>query len=143
MAKAYTGRDGQLLLGSDILVKVTSWSFQADLEMLETTSLGESQRTFAPGVQSFSGTAALIYYTQDDSTNDASTLLRRLVTTSASGINSADTVTLTLRLVSGNSNSDVTLTAYIVSVSFAASVGEIVTAQINFQATGVLSAATI
>lgn len=143
MAKAYTGRDGQLLIGSDTLVKVTSWSFQADLEMLETTSLGESQRTFAPGVQSFSGTAALIYYTQDDSTNDASTLLRRLVTTSASGINSADTVTLTLRLVNGNSNSDVTLTAYIVSVSFAASVGEIVTAQINFQATGVLSAATI
>lgn len=143
MAKAYTGRDGQLLLGSDVLVKVTSWSLQADLELLETTSLGEAVRSFTPGIQSFSGSASLIYYKDTDGTNDASTLLRKLVRTGTGGVTTADAVTLTLRLVDGNSSSDVALTAYITSASFGASVGEVVSAQISFQATGALSTATV
>ena len=51
MAKIYTGRDGRLLLGSDTLVKVTSWTLQADLETLETTTLGDAQRSYVPGIQ--------------------------------------------------------------------------------------------
>lgn len=143
MAKAYTGRDGRLLLGSDVLVKVTSWSLQADLELLETTSLGEAVRSFTPGIQSFSGLASLIYYKDTDGTNDASTLLRKLVRTGTDGVTTADAVTLTLRLVDGNSSGDVALTAYVTSASFGASVGEVVSAQISFQATGALSTATV
>jgi len=141
MAKIFTGRDGRLLLGSDTLVKVTSWTLQADLETLESTTLGDAQRSYVPGVQSFSGSAALLYYTDTDETNDASTLLRKLVKTS--GVSSSDTVTLTLRLAGDLSNSDVTLTAYITSASIGASVGEIVSAQISFQGTGALTTATL
>jgi hypothetical protein len=143
MAKAYTGRDGQLLLGSDVLVKVTSWSLQADLELLETTSLGEAVRSFTPGIQSFNGSASLIYYKDTDGTNDASTLLRKLVRTGTAGVTTSDAVTLTLRLLDGNTSSDVTLTAYITSATFGAAVGEVISAQIGFQATGALTTATV
>jgi hypothetical protein len=54
-----------------------------------------------------------------------------------------DTVTMRLRLVEGNTNHDVEMTAYITSVSFGASVGEVSSAQINFQGTGALTAVTI
>jgi hypothetical protein len=134
MAKVYTGRDGRLLLGSDTLVKVTSWTLQADLETLEITTLGDAQRNYAPGVQGFSGSAALIYYTDDDGSNDASTLLRKIINTT--GVTTADIVSLTLRLVDGNTNSDVTLNAYITSASIGANVGEVCSAQISFQGTG-------
>jgi len=60
-----------------------------------------------------------------------------------SGVSSSDTVTMRLRLVDGASNSDVQLTAYITSVTFGASVGEVSSAQISFQATGALTAVTI
>lgn len=143
MAKAYTGRDGQLLLGSDVLVKVTSWSLQADLELLETTSLGDGVRSFTPGIQSFNGTASLIYYKGDDGSNDAGELLRKLVKTGSAGVSASDTVNLTLRLMDGNSSSDVTLAAYITSASFGAAVGEVVSAQISFQVTGALTTATV
>jgi len=46
-------------------------------------------------------------------------------------------------LVEGTTNHDVRLTAYITSVSFGASVGEVSSAQINFQATGALSEVSI
>lgn len=141
MAKIFTGRDGRLLLGSDTLVKVTSWTLQADLETLESTTLGDAQRSYVPGVQSFSGSASLLYYIDTDDTNDASTLLRKLVKTS--GVAASDTVTLTLRLAGDNGNNDVTLTAYITSASIGASVGEIVNAQISFQGTGALTTATL
>lgn len=143
MAKAYTGRDGQLLLGSNALVKVTSWTLQADLELLETTSLGDNLRTFTPGIQSFAGTASLIYYKADNGSIDASELLRKLVRTGTSGASAADAVTLTLRLADGSDLNDVSLTAFITSASIGASVGEIVSAQISFQATGALTAASL
>jgi hypothetical protein len=142
MAKAYTGRDGQLLLDSDLLVKVTSWQLQAELELLETTSLGEAVRSFTPGIQAFSGSASLIYYKADDGSIDASDLLRKLVKTGTAGVTTADAVTLTLRLADGSDLNDVRLTAYITSASIGATVGEIVSAQISFQATGALNAAS-
>lgn len=143
MAKAYTGRDGQLLLGGSALVKVTSWSMQAEVELLETTSLGDNLRSFTPGVQSFSGTASLIYYKADDGSIDASTLLRKLVKTGTDGVTTADAVTMTLRLADGSDLNDISLTAYITSAQIGAAVGEIVSAQISFQATGALSAASV
>lgn len=141
MATIYTGRDGRLLLGSDTLVKVTNWSLQADLETLECTTLGDSQRNYVPGVQSFSGSASLLYYLDTDGTNDASILLQKVIKTN--GITTADAVTLTLRFANGSTNNDVTITAYITSATIGASVGEIVKAQINFQGTGALTTVTI
>jgi hypothetical protein len=141
MAKIYTGRDGRLLIDGLEQVKVTNWSVTGNLETLETTSLGDSQRTYVPGVQEFNGSATLLYYNDGTGRNDAATALKKLL--KISGVTDSDTVDLRLRLVEGNANHDVRLTAYITSVSFGASVGEVSSAQISFQGTGALSEVTI
>jgi hypothetical protein len=141
MAKAYTGRDGRLLIDGLEQVKVTNWSMTGNLETLETTSLGDSQRSYVPGVQEFSGTATLLYYNDGTGRNDAATALKKIL--KITGVTESETVDMRLRLVDGNTNSDVSFTAYITSASFGASVGEISSAQISFQGTGALTAVTI
>ena len=141
MAKVFTGKDGRLLLDGIDHVKVTNWSLTGTLEMLETTSLGDSQRTYAPGVQDFSGSATLLYYNDGTGRNDAATALRTVLR--VGGVSDGDTVDMRLRLVEGNTNHDVQLATYITSVSFGASVGEVSSAQINFQGTGALSEVTL
>ena len=141
MAKVYAGRDGRLLIDGVEQIKVTNWQLSGSLEMLETTTLGDAQRSYAPGVQEFNGSAALLYYNDGTGRNDAATALKKVLR--VTGIDSADTVDLRLRLVEGTTNHDVRFTAYITSVTFGASVGEISSAQISFQATGALSEVTI
>jgi len=141
MAKVYTGRDGRLLLNGTKQIKVTNWSMTGNLETLETTSLGDSQRTYVPGVQEFNGSATLLYYNHGTGRNDAATALKKVL--KIGSVSESDTVDLRLRLVEGSTNHDVRLTAYITSVSFGASVGEVSSAQISFQGTGALTAVTI
>jgi hypothetical protein len=141
MAKVYTGRDGRLLIDGVEQIKVTNWSMTGNLETLETTSLGDSQRTYVPGVQEFNGNATLLYYNDGTGRNDAATALKKVL--KIGSVSESDTVTMRLRLVENNSNHDVQLTAYITSVSFGASVGEVSSAQITFQGTGALTAVTI
>jgi hypothetical protein len=141
MAKIFTGKDGRLLLDDLEQVKVTNWSLTGNLEMLETTSLGDNQRTYCPGLQEFSGSATLLYYNDDAGRNDASTALRKVLR--VDGVSQGDTVDMRLRLLEGSTNRDVRLTAYITSVSFGASVGEVSSAEINFQGTGALTAVTV
>ena len=141
MAKFYTGRDGRLLIDGTEQIKVSNWSLTGNLEVLETTTLGESQRSYTPGVQEFSGSATLLYYKDDAGRNDAASALRKVVR--IAGVTEADSVTLVLRLVDGTVTNQVQLTAYITSVSFGASVGEVTSAQISFQATGALSEVTL
>jgi hypothetical protein len=141
MAKMYTGRDGRLLIDGTEQIKVTNWNLSGSLEMLETTTLGDSQRTYTPGVQEFNGTATLLYYNDDTGRNDAATALKKVI--KIAGVSASDVVTLTLRFVDGNTTNDVRLTAYITSASFGASVGEVSRAEISFQGTGALTAVTI
>ena len=141
MAKVYTGRDGRLLLDGTEQIKVTNWTLTGSLEMLETTTLGESQRTYTPGIQEFNGSATLLYYNDGTGRNDAAVALKKVLR--ISGVSDGDTVDMRLRLVEGSTNHDVRLTTYITSVTFGASVGEVSSAQINFQATGALSEVTI
>ncbi len=141
MAQVFTGRDGRLLIDGTEQVKVTNWSLTGSLEVLETTTLGDSQRSYTPGVQEFSGTATLLYYVDDSGSNDAASVLKEVLKTGA--VASTDTVDLRLRLVQGTSNKDVRLNAYITSVTYGASVGDVTSAQISFQGTGALTAVTI
>jgi hypothetical protein len=115
---------------------------QADLETLETTTLGDNIRSYTPGLQAFSGSATILYYKDDNGSINTSGLLNKLVKTGSSGVSASDTVSLTLRLADGGDLNDVTITAYITSASIGASVGEIVSAQISFQGTGALTTAS-
>jgi hypothetical protein len=141
MTKAFTGKDGRLLLDDVEQIKVTNWSLTGNLEMLETTSLGDNQRSYCPGVQDFSGSATLLYYNDGAGRNDAALVLRKVLR--IDGVSEGDTVDMRLRLVEGSVEHDVRLSTYITSVSFGASVGEVSSAQINFQGTGALAAVTL
>jgi hypothetical protein len=141
MAKVYTGRDGRLLIDGVSQLKVSNWTLTGSLEVLETTTLGQAQRSYVPGVQEFNGSATLLYYKDDEDRNDAATALKKILR--VDGVASTDTVTLRLRLRDGTIVNDVELTAYITSVSFGASVGEVTRAEISFQGTGALTAVTI
>lgn len=137
----YTGRDGRLLIDGTEQIKVTNWSLSGSLEMLETTTLGDSQRNYAPGVQEFNGSATLLYYNDGTGRNDAALALKKVLR--ISGVSDGDTVDMRLRLVEGSTNHDVRLTTYITSFSFGASVGEVSSAQISFQGMGALIEVTI
>ena len=142
MSKVYTGRDGVLQLSGTTLAKVVSFSLQSDLETLETTTLGESLRSYSPGVLGYSGSASLLYYKDDSNAINTTNLLNKLIKTGTDGVSSSDTVELTLRWVDGADNNDVKLTAYITSAAMGAVTGEIVSVSISFVGTGALATAT-
>ena len=143
MAKVYTGRDGVMQLAGTTLAKVVSFSLQANLETLETTTLSENIRSYTPGISGYSGSATLLYYKDDSNAINTTDLLNKLYKTGTAGVSSSDTVELTFRWVDGADNNDIKLTAYITSASIGASTGDIVRAEIAFQGTGALSTVTI
>ena len=143
MAKVYTGRDGVLQLSGATLAKVVNFSLQANLETLETTTLGDSLRSYSPGVLGYSGNASLLYYKDDDNSINTANILNKLVKTGTAGVSSSDTVELTLRWEDGVDKNDIKLTAYITSATIGAATGEISRADIAFTGTGALSTVSI
>jgi len=136
MSKYYTGKDGTLSIAGTTQVKVINWSLQADLEMLETTTLGDDDRSYTPGIRSYSGSATLLYYEDDTARNDAATQVKRVIST---GAPSTSPIAFILALGSKT----VTLNAFITSASYGASVGEVVSAQISFQGSGAATGVAI
>ena len=51
MAKQYTGIDGALYADDVRVARVSNWSFSAEADILETTSLGDYARNYVYGVQ--------------------------------------------------------------------------------------------
>lgn len=119
MTKVYTGRDGVMQLAGVTLAKVSSFSLQSDLETLETTTLGDSVRSYSPGILGYSGNASLLYYKDSNNAINTADLLNKLIKTGTDGVSSSDTVELTFRWVDGNDNNDIKMTAYVTSASMA------------------------
>ncbi len=143
MAKVYSGRDGVMQLADTTLAKVVSFTVSSNLETLETTTLGDSIRSYSPGVTGYSGSATLLYYKDGDGNINTTDLLNKLYKTGTTGVSSSDTVDLTFRWVDGDDNNDIKLTAYITSAAIGAITGDIVRAEIAFQGTGALSTVSI
>jgi hypothetical protein len=143
MAKVYTGRDGALQIAGTTVAKVVSFSFQSDLETLETTTLSDNIRSYAPGVVGYSGSASLLYYKEDSGSINTTDLLNKLVKTGTAGVSSTDTVELTFRWIDGTDNNDIKMTAYVTSASMGAATADLVRAEISFVGTGALSTASI
>lgn len=140
MAKVYTGKDGILQVGGTDQIKVTAWSLQADMDMLECTTLGDDDRNYIPGLRNFSGSATLLYYQDDANRNDAAALIKQII---ATGTPSTTPISLKLRLRDGANYKDIGFDAFVGSINYAANVGEIVNAQISFRGTGAITSITI
>ena len=143
MAKVYTGRDGVLQVAGTTVAKVSSFSVQANLETLETTTLSENIRSYVPGVVGYTGSCSLLYYKEDSGSINTTSLLNALVKTGSAGVSSSDTVDLTFRWVDGADINDIKINAYVSSATMGAATADLVRAEISFIGTGELLAATI
>ena len=143
MAKVYTGRDGVLQVAGTTVAKVSSFSVQANLETLETTTLSENIRSYVPGVVGYTGSCSLLYYKEDNGSINTTSLLNALVKTGSAGVSSSDTVDLTFRWVDGTDNNDIKIKAYVSSATMGAATADLVRAEISFIGTGELITATI
>lgn len=146
MAKVYTGRDGVLQANGTTLAKVSSFSVQANLETLESTTLGDNIRSYVPGVVSYTGSCSLLYYKFEGGSGlvvNTTSLLSALVKTGPTGVTSDDTVDITFRWVDGADENDIKIRAYVTSATMGAATADLVRAEISFIGTGELLTATI
>lgn len=125
-----TGKNGALRWNGTSVGKVRSWSLTVNRDSLETTNLGEHDRTYVTSLRSSTGTAELMY----DPTESGALALLNSIFDSDTG--ASQTVEFILDSVGGKTLS---CTAFVTSASPTVSVGEIQTCSISFQVTGSIS----
>lgn len=120
----YSGKDGVIVFNGNTQTRVRNWSVQTNVDMLETTDLGDAERNYIAGLKSATGSATIMYH-------DDNATLRNLLSTS---ITASSPYNARLELRWGNRDLD--FNAFINSVSITCSTGEIMTADISFTMTG-------
>ena len=140
----YSGRDGELYVAGSKAAKVQSWSFSSSMAVLETTSLGDTDRTLKAGVRSYSGSCRLFYYVESPASGANSNLneiLTNAIKTGGSagdGDNDVSTeIVLKLRMTTGSTDiRDIQFSVFITGVSMNTAVGEVASADISWEANG-------
>lgn len=145
------GSEREILDNSYRIAKVRSWSLTSNSEVVETTALGDTTKTYAPSVTSGEGSATLMFY-EDDSSNTGSdrqkdifelvdilfprsTPPRVILNLAVDG-----SVNGTSGQVGGNAlwKTNFLFNAYITSASVGASYGEVVAVETSFTVDGPL-----
>lgn len=126
----FSGSDGVILVGSDQVAEVRSYSIDESMDTLEDTSMGDSSRTYKTSLKSFSGSADVFFDDTDTSGQGALT-----VGTSA---------TLNIQM-EGNTTGDHKLsgTVLVTGRTITGSFDGLVEASITFQGTGALTEGTV
>jgi len=141
MAKQFTGIDGALYADGNKVGKTTSWTFNANTDTLECTTLGDFARRYVYGVQAFTGSCSILYYEKDGGLIDGDVLMSDVLRTTQTP--TEPTHSLQLRYGNGARLHEVSFDCCLQSVTISATVGQIIAAQINFTVTGPLKSATI
>lgn len=133
----YQGRVGSIIYNGKTIAKVKDWSITTNLALLETTTLGDSARTYHPSTKEATGSANILYYrlvgSEPATQYDVTTLLGKLIKTGS--ITTADKVLLKLSL-SPASNDTLEFPAYLTSIQLTCTTGELSTAAIQFTVDG-------
>lgn len=144
MSSLYSGSSGFMFLNGVKAAKVQNWQFSSSMSTLDTTSLGEVDRTSIAGTRSLSGSCRLYYYDYTSGAtqkNDVSFLLNKLIKTDG-GL--SDPVQFLLGFVGDEGVSKyIDFVAYITNASMVMGVGEVLSADVQFQATGAPTALTM
>ena len=134
--RVYTGQDGTLESAEGTAIaKVISFSVTANLDTLETTSLGDNHRIYIPGVLSYNGNASIMYSADATGSNIGNRLTPVFRTTAADS-----PVVLRLKLTGGKL---LAFNAYIINATIGVTTGEVVRADIAFQSNGAPASVTI
>lgn len=156
----FTGSSGSLRMDGNEIAAVQSWSVNASVSLLSVKSLAETDDRFIASGRTISGSCRVLYYQEtfgQKGTNNASAILNRVfkVRSADSGFyqgatldqgDSADEKRLTLRLKIDDSSTNgkyIELRVIITSISMTMAVGEILAADITFQAHGAPTALDI
>ena len=144
MSKFYSGQDGKLFVAdsvtdidsnSDEIAKVRSWSFTVNTSVLETVSLGDHDRTIIPGMSSTTGSCSIYYYADNTATsNNANRLSPRIINKILPGT-SGERPKVRFRL-QVDANHRIDIDAIITSFAMTNSVGEVMAADVSFEADG-------
>jgi hypothetical protein len=164
----YSGLEGSLWIkdGGDWtkVARVKSWGYTMNQEVLDTTVLGDTDRTLIDGVRSSSGSCTLFYYNPDASPEDdtgAGRLLTKILkplslidsnfdpnassdSTGATGVRSHNTafrLQADKNLSQQNNNSSSTakyiwVDAWITSFTMTMAVGEVLSCDVSFEVDG-------
>lgn len=135
----------------DTITKITNWTLTTSAQLLDTTTLGDYDKTSVYGLRTTSGTLKMFYYTADGashsapSNNSASWFISNFVRTA-----SQDDLSIEVRLrlyiddkqMTGSLNEMdyIELDANLTSVSYGSNVGELVSVDISFEANGAVIA---
>ena len=143
MSGFYSGKEGELAIDGTKVAKVRSWSFSMNQAVLETVSLEDTDRTIIHGMRSYTGSASIYYY-QDSSgsgSGQLTTLINEVIKggTGAGDSVNADSsyVKFKLRIKDGTASGRfIEFTAIPTSISMTSAIGEVVSADISFEAHG-------
>ena len=146
------GKDGELWIGASATApsaRVKSWSISASQETIDTTFLGDTDRTFTQGVRSMTGQCEIAYYSDQNGESDATTLINLIFkerTTSSVGGVAPESSVVQLKLGFKNylgTLQYITVNALFTSMSITCSQGEIFTASGSFTVQGAPTAVSI
>lgn len=126
----FTGSDGVILVGSDQIAEVRSYSIDETMDTLEDTAMGDTSRTYKTSLKSFSGSADVFFDDTDTAGQGALTV--------------GSEVTLSVQF-EGNTTGDHKMsgTVLITGRTISASFDGMVEASISFQGTGALTESTV
>ena len=136
----YSGKDGRLLIDGVTAAKVRNWSYQAAMQTLVTTTLGDRDQTMTNGIRTHSGNCSLFYYASPSipSTNSASTLINKLIKAAADGQGAeSESVTIRLKVEDGTPNGKyIEGECLLTTASMQMAVGEVLAAEVAFEFIG-------
>lgn len=132
-----------------VAATVRNWSFTTSLATLDTTHLGDTDRTTTAGLRSHKGQCQIFYWTDDPATranNSASQIINSLikrVTDTRGGLQAgvaaeSSVVTFELALMDGSTTNGriIAFNARITGASMTMAVGEVFSANLSWEATG-------
>ena len=149
MSKFYSGQDGLMLAvdengtvtATDTVAKVRSWSFTINTSVLETVSLGDFDRTIIPGITSTTGSASIYYYAEATGSSHNSGLLStkildKILPRSGNTPISSERPKVKFRL-EVDANHFIDIQGVLTSFAMTNSVGEVMAADVSFEADGI------
>ena len=144
----------------ELPIRVSNWSMNSSVQLLETTSLGDWDRTTEYGVRSHTGSMSLLYYTEDmnaqsSPSNNAASWFIGALTMASSQVGagslgqyrdqgeykaSNSPINVRLRLFLRDTSTAIRdyidFEARITSVGYGSAVNEITAVDVNFEASG-------
>lgn len=126
----HKGSEGTVKIGANAIAEIRSYSLEESADTLETTTMGDSARTYLPSLSTFSGSVD-VYWDETDTTGQGALTIGAEVTLNVypEGDTSGDTYYTGSAIVTG--------------VTRSGSFDGMVEASISVQGTGALTSTTV